>query len=236
MGLYAKLVPIGIGLALSATSFLLGLVYAQVPYTYFTLFSEPQPVDFDESLAHYQRWYRLPILGYIPLFIVTLLGFTGLLIVLYKPGANLKLYDYTSLGLYFFGVCVAITNIKTGIAAAAYGTWGEVDMPTGINVIGASQCMMVFFLLGVLVLQAGRYYQIIEDENSEIEYQQRLKEFEKQERERQEEEEKEAEKQAKKDARNEKKYGHVKPEEAQADGKAKASGVDEGEVKQRKKN
>lgn len=142
------------------------------------------------------------------MYAIVIVGFIGLLILVYKPSSSLKLYDYTSLGVYFLTLCVFITNIKTGIDAAVYDTWGEVDMPMGINVIGATFVMIVIMLIGVLVLQAGRYYQILEDERAEEEYIKLSEQAKKEEQEKLAKEKEEQEKQAKKDARNAKKYGH----------------------------
>lgn len=89
-----------------------------------------------------------------------------------------------------------------------HGKWGEVDMPTGINVIAASETMMVVLLFGAGFMQAGRYYQIIEDEKSDVEYAKLVAKAEEEEKLAEEARKEEEEKQAKKDARNAKKYGH----------------------------
>merc|ERR1712080_331355 len=50
------------------------------------------------------------------------------------------------------------------------GEWGEVDSKTGINVIAASQVMIILVLVGVLVLQGGLYYAQWYDEELKKEF------------------------------------------------------------------
>lgn len=95
------------------------------------------------------------------------LGFIGMGIKIYKPSDDAKYFEYGSLLLYVISICIYLTNLKTGAESAVVGEWGEVDWMTGINVIGASQAMIIFLLGGIIALQVGLYY-------AEWDYQQRL--------------------------------------------------------------
>lgn len=128
--------------------------------------------------------------------------------MIYKPKETTKLYEYTALGAYFLAVCVFLTNIRTGVAAAVHGTWGEVDEATGVNVIAASQVIAATLLFGALFIEAGRYYQTIEDEFAEAEYQKLVQKQQEEDELAQADAAKEEEKKLKKEQRNAKKYGH----------------------------
>ncbi|WP_202914155.1 hypothetical protein [Bacillus pumilus] len=87
-----------------------------------------------------------------------LLGLIGHFIKLYKPDEDAKYFEYGSLGLFMVGVVIYLTNLRTGVNSCLVGQWGDVDYQTGINVMAASQVMIIFVLLGVLLLQGGLYY------------------------------------------------------------------------------
>ena len=89
---------------------------------------------------------------------VGLLGLIGHFIKLYKPDEDAKYFEYGSLGLFMVGVVIYLTNLRTGVNSCLVGQWGDVDYQTGINVMAASQVMIIFVLLGVLLLQGGLYY------------------------------------------------------------------------------
>lgn len=80
------------------------------------------------------------------------------------------MFEYASLGLYVLGICVFITNIKTGIECTLTGQWGEVTENQGLAVIASSTIILEVVFLGVLFLQAGLWY-------SNYDYQKRLKKF-----------------------------------------------------------
>lgn len=94
---------------------------------------------------------------------IILLGLVGLVTKLYRPSESNKLFDGGSLFLYMIGVGIYLTNLRQGTRAAIDGAWGDVDEHTGINVIAASQVMIVFTLLGVAGLQLGQYWAEAED-------------------------------------------------------------------------
>ncbi|ODV98231.1 hypothetical protein PACTADRAFT_48031 [Pachysolen tannophilus NRRL Y-2460] len=165
---YKDIVPVGTTLIVAATSFALGVIFSNWPYDYSTLYSKILPTDktFANSLQHYQT------LGSSPLFIVHTfhavlgIGFIGCFIKIYKPSEETKLFEYGTLFLYMVAVVVYLTNIRIGIQSAIARQWGDVDEKTGINVIAASQTMIVFVLVGVLVLQGGLYYANWENERA----------------------------------------------------------------------
>ena len=89
---------------------------------------------------------------------VAILGLSGWFIKLYKPDSDQVYFEYGTLGLLMISLIIYLTNLRTGLNSAHYGDWGEVDMPTGISVMAASQIMIVLALVGALLLQAGLYY------------------------------------------------------------------------------
>lgn len=92
------------------------------------------------------------------LHVVIAVGLIGCFIKLFKPHPDTKYFEYGTLGLMMLAVVIYLTNLRIGVNSALTGMWGEVDAATGINVVAASQFMMVVALFGVLVLQGGLYY------------------------------------------------------------------------------
>ncbi|KAH3675956.1 hypothetical protein WICMUC_002252 [Wickerhamomyces mucosus] len=169
---YKDLLPIGSALIIAGTFFFLGLLAGNLPYDFKTLYTQASDADFDNSLKHYQTWAQIPTVALHLLHSFIGLGFIGILIKLYKPSEDAKYFEYGSLLFYVIAFCIYLTNLRTGAESAVIGEWGEVDYKTGINVIAASEAMIAFLLLGVLLLQGGLYY-------GEWEFQQRLEAFNK---------------------------------------------------------
>lgn len=149
----------------------MGVFYNNLAYDYHLLFNANATQEhFDNALKHYQTLYYtgrpvLYILGF-----VAVVGLLGNMIRIYKPNPELKMFEYASLGLYVLGICVFITNIKTGIECTLTGQWGEVTENQGLAVIASSTIILEVVFLGVLFLQAGLWY-------SNYDYQKRLKKF-----------------------------------------------------------
>lgn len=154
---YKDLVPVGTGLIIAATSFGLGVVYSNLPYDYFTLWKH-DPEGFTRSLAHYTNWANAPRRVHHIFHFVMFLGLSGCFIKLYKPSDDVKYFEYGTLGLMMVGIIIYLTNLRIGVNSCLTGQWGEVDQKTGINVMAASQFLIVIALTGVLILQAGLYY------------------------------------------------------------------------------
>lgn len=172
MGLsYNDVCTIGTGLILIGTSFIMGVFYANQTYDFPLLFDRDATQEhFDNALRHYQTlFHTAPTVKYI-FAGVSLLGLIGGLIRVYKPNPDLQLFEYCSLALYVFGICVFLTNVKTGIDCSITRNWGEVTENQGLAVIASSNIILLLLFVGVIVLQAGLWY-------SRWELDQRLKVF-----------------------------------------------------------
>ncbi|CCD26544.1 Shr3p NDAI_0H03710 [Naumovozyma dairenensis CBS 421] len=168
---YDEFCTIGTALILISSSFIMGTFFNNLTYDYHLLFNPNVTQEhFDNALRHYQTLYYTgrPLL-YI-LAGVAILGLLGNMIRIYKPNPELKMFEYASLGLYVFGICIFITNIKTGIECSLNGNWGEVTQNQGLAVIGSSNIILLLMFLGVLILQIGLWY-------TNYDYQERLKDF-----------------------------------------------------------
>lgn len=166
---YKDLVPVGTGLIIAATSFGLGVVYSNSAYDYNTLWKYDAE-GFTRSLAHYSNWANAPMRIHHILHVVMFLGLSGCFIKLYKPLDDSKYFEYGTLGLMMVGIVIYLTNLRIGVNSCITGQWGEVDQNTGINVMAASQFLIVIALLGVLILQAGLYYAEWYDEKIKREF------------------------------------------------------------------
>lgn len=168
---YRDVCSVGSGLILIGTSFIMGVFYANQTYDYPLLFDSGATQEhFDNALRHYQTlFYTAPAVKYV-LAAVAGLGLIGGLMRVYKPNPDLQLFEYSSLGLYVFGICVFITNVKTGIDCSITRNWGEVSENQGLAVIASSNIILLLLFTGVIVLQAGLWY-------TQWEHEQRLKVF-----------------------------------------------------------
>ncbi|AQZ14542.1 SHR3 (YDL212W) [Zygosaccharomyces parabailii] len=156
---YKEACTLGMGLILCASSFIIGVFYANQTYDYRLLFpKESTQADFDNALRHYQTISKTPVPVLVPLGVVTAIGLIGHLIRIYKPNPDLRNFEYASLGLYFFGICVFLTNIKTGLVCSNTHEWGEVTENQGLAVLGSSNIILIIFFIGVLLLQGGLWY------------------------------------------------------------------------------
>lgn len=146
-----------------AVSFSLGVCYSNWAYDYYTLWTRSGDDAFARSLAHYQNWYNMPMFFHHVHHVCALLGLVGLFLKLYKPSEANKLFDGGSLFLYMVGIVIYLTNLRRGGASADAREWGEVDEQTGLNIMAASQVLIVLTFLGVLGLQVGQYWAEVED-------------------------------------------------------------------------
>lgn len=157
---YKALCSLGSALVLVSSSFIMGVFYSNLAYDSPVIFtpSSTTEADFARTLAHYQFLNETgrPLL-YILAFIA-FLGILGHLVRIYKPNPDLKLFEYASLGMYVMGICVFITNIKTGIECSLTHNWGEVSEQQGIAVIGSSNVILLAVFFGVLLLQGGLWW------------------------------------------------------------------------------
>lgn len=169
--LYNDICTIGSALILISTSFLMGVFFSNQAYDYHILFNPKMTQQhYNSALNHYQTLYYTgtPVL-YILCFIAAL-GLIGGLIRIYKPESELQMFEYTSLGFFVLGICVFLTNIKTGIESSVSGRWGEVTQNQGLAVIASSNIIILIIFAGVLMLQGGLWY-------TKWEYQQGLASF-----------------------------------------------------------
>ncbi|AGO10319.1 AaceriABL137Wp [[Ashbya] aceris (nom. inval.)] len=168
---YRDACTVGSALIVSATAFIMGVFFANQTYDYHLLFNANMTQEhYDNALRHYQTLYftAQPVLYVFGA--IAMIGLIGSLIRIYKPNPELQLFEYGSLAMYVLGVCVFLTNIKTGVNSAHYGNWGEVTQNQGLAVIASSNIILLVVFVGVLVLQSGLWY-------SEWEYAQRLETF-----------------------------------------------------------
>lgn len=169
---YKDLCSLSSTVIVMSTCFIMGVFYSNLSYDSHILFNSgsPSDQDFDLVLNHYQTLHATsPYLLY-GLAFITLLGVIGHLIRTYKPNPDLQYFEYGSLIMYVLGICVFITNIKTGIECSITHAWGEVDEHQGLAVLGSSNIILLCVFSGVIFLQAGLWW-------STLDYEKRMAEF-----------------------------------------------------------
>lgn len=149
--------------------FFLGILYSNWPYNHYLLWESTSDEVLRAELAtkalkNYVRWLEVP--RYIPytMYGVVSLGFLGFVVKILKPSDELKYFEYGSFLVYVLAVCCYVSNIRFGVYSAQAGQWGEVDEFTGLAVIAASEVIVVFLLLGLVIIQSGLFYAKYEDD------------------------------------------------------------------------
>lgn len=170
---YKALCTIGSALVLTSTSFLIGVIFSNQVYDFHILFNpEVTQQNYENSLKHYQAMFYTPPKVLYGFSGIVLVGLIGSLIRIYKPNPELQIFEYGSLGMFVLGICVFLTNIKTGVESSVHGTWGEVTQNQGLAVIASSNIILLLVFSGVIALQAGLWY-------TEWEYESRLEKYNK---------------------------------------------------------
>ncbi|KFH44998.1 Secretory component protein-like protein [Hapsidospora chrysogenum ATCC 11550] len=159
-----------------ATCFLLGLLFAALPYDFPLLWSK-EPVSaayFDQLETHLRFMHQSPPLISRVLNIVLATAFSGFAIKMYRPSEANLLFDGASAILYLIGVAVYTSNTIKGLRAVSEGVWNTDEWKTtregrvqgevilgredSLKVLAASNTILALVLIGVLVLQAGQWY------------------------------------------------------------------------------
>lgn len=162
-----SLVTGGTLMAITSCSFFLGLLYSDWPYTHFLLWAaEPENADKVAKLAlqHYVHWLDVPKFIPFTMYGVLLFGFLGFTMKVFKPAEDVKYFEYGSFAVYVLAVCCYASNVRFGVYSAQAGEWGDVDEFTGLSVIAASEVIIVFLLLGIVVIQSGIFFAKYEDD------------------------------------------------------------------------
>ncbi len=156
---YQELLPAASLMMIVSCSVLTGICFSSWPYDYYTLWNTSSGEEgFTRALTHYQILAQQPDVINYALVAIMSIAFIGSLTKIFKPSEDTKYFEYGSLLALVAAVCIYITNVRTGELSAVAGQWGDVDQNTGLSVIAASEVMIVFFLLGVVVLQSGLFY------------------------------------------------------------------------------
>lgn len=161
-----------------STCFIMGVFYSNLSYDSRILFNSGVPTDqdFDLVLNHYQTLHATPKYLLYGLALVASLGILGHIVRTFKPNPDLQYFEYGSLILYVLGICLFLTNIKTGIECSITHQWGEVDEHQGLAVLGSSNVILLCIFLGVVFIQGGLWW-------STLDYEKRMAEFLQRERE-----------------------------------------------------
>lgn len=172
---YSRIVTGGTLIAIISCSFLLGVLFANWPYTDGLLWTVHESIEQREdaarrALSHYIHWLEIP--KYIPytMYVITGVGFLGLASKIISPNEDAKYYEYGSFVVFIIAVCCYISNVRFGAYSAQAGQWGEVDEFTGLTVIAASEVIIVFLLLGIVIIQSGIFYAQYEDDKIKADF------------------------------------------------------------------
>jgi len=172
----------------TAVCFFLGILFASFPYDFPLLWtSDPVPPSYYDQLETHLRFIHQspPLIGRL-LNIIVSVGFLGFFVKLFRPSEANVLFDGASLVLYVIGVGVYIANIVKGMRTVSAGPWhadpefrgiahdgpltGEVVLgrEDSLKVLSASNTILAFVLVGVLVLQAGQWYAERKEEAEDV--------------------------------------------------------------------
>lgn len=168
-----SLVTAGTLMAITSCTFLLGLLYSDWPYNHALLWV-PKLENADKvaklALDHYVHWLDVPKFIPYTMYGVLFFGFCGFVVKIFKPVEDVKYFEYGSFAVYVLAVCCYASNVRFGVYSAQAGEWGDVDEFTGLSVIAASEVIIVFLLLGIVVIQCGIFFAKYEDDRVKAEF------------------------------------------------------------------
>lgn len=175
MAFYQSACTVATLVSIMCCCFLLGISFANWPYTHPLLWesslTETEKAEYAKLLLnHYLHWLEIPKLIPYTMYTVVSVGFLGFTLKIFKPAEDVKYFEYGSFLVYVLAVCCYVSNIRYGVYSAAAGQWGDVDEYTGLCVIAASEVIVVFLILGVVVVQAGLFYAKYEDDRVKSEF------------------------------------------------------------------
>lgn len=150
---------------------LLGMVIAQWNYDIPVLFGRDTDASkYNSFLAHYNNFNSISKSSVIVYCIIYGVGLLGAIIRIVNPHPDYQLFEYGTFVLLFLFVCVFLTNVKTGIETCQHRNWGDVSENTGLQVLAASNMILLAIIVGIVILQGGMWY-------TKWEYQKRLDAF-----------------------------------------------------------
>lgn len=156
---------------ISSAAFLLGVLFSNWPWDYHVLWArEISDKDLESVIAHYVKWLESP--KYMPytMYGVLIFGIFGSVIKCAQPAADIAYVEYGTLGAYALSACIYVSNVRFGVLSAQVGEWGDYDAVTCMSVVAASETMIVFFLLGIVLIQCALFYAKYEDDRVKHEF------------------------------------------------------------------
>lgn len=150
---------------------LLGMVISQWNYDIPILFDHEAPVSkFDAFLTHYNNFNSISKSSVIIYGVIYGVGLLGAIVRIVNPHPDYQLFEYGTFVLLFLFVCVFLTNVKTGIETCKHRNWGDVSENQGLQVLAASNLILLAIIIGIVILQGGLWY-------TKWDYQKRLAAF-----------------------------------------------------------
>lgn len=138
---------------------LLGMVISQWNYDIPILFDHEAPVSkFDAFLTHYNNFNSISKSSVIIYGVIYGVGLLGAIVRIVNPHPDYQLFEYGTFVLLFLFVCVFLTNVKTGIETCKHRNWGDVSENQGLQVLAASNLILLAIIIGIVILQGGLWY------------------------------------------------------------------------------
>lgn len=167
-----SLITTGTIMVITSCAFLLGVLFSNWPYNHYLLWdvSPDQESLTKLALNHYVHWLEVPKFIPYTMYGVVGVGFFGFIFKVFKPADDLKYMEYGSFGVYVLAICCYISNVRYGIYSAQAEAWGDYDEFTSLAVVAASEVMLVFLILGIVVVQSGIFFAKYEDDRVKHEF------------------------------------------------------------------
>lgn len=138
---------------------LLGMVISQWNYDIPILFDhEASASKFDAFLTHYNNFNSISKSSVIIYGVIYGVGLLGAIVRIVNPHPDYQLFEYGTFVLLFLFVCVFLTNVKTGIETCKHRNWGDVSENQGLQVLAASNLILLAIVIGIIILQGGLWY------------------------------------------------------------------------------
>lgn len=166
-----RITPMATLLVIASAAYLLGVLFSNWPYDYHVLWTyNASEAEIQSVVTHYVKWLEAPKFIPYTMYTVLVLGLISCVIKCAQPAADVEYIEYGTLAAYGLSACIYISNVRFGVLSAQAGEWGDYDAATSMSIVAASETMIVFFLLGIVIIQCTVFYAKYEDDRVKHEF------------------------------------------------------------------
>ncbi|GMM27347.1 Shr3 protein [Martiniozyma asiatica (nom. inval.)] len=158
MSIYKKISPICSLVVIAASCFYLGTLFDQWPYHYTTLWNYPTEAELADTIKHYVSQLETPNYIQYTYWGIFAVAVIAQVIKSAQPPPDLVYVEYGSLGALVLSAAVYVSNVRFGALSAQAQVWGDFTPLVNMQVVCASETIIVFLIFGLALIQASMFY------------------------------------------------------------------------------